>query len=300
MKLDKSLFNDNNAPVWNQWVEGSLQKMPLYLKQEQVGPHQKPLHIQPGLEINISHNGNATVVAGNNVYMQSSKQLILIPGHIPHQVFPDMSSRFKRSVICFQDEMVSQFIGEDFISFWKRKQECVLIQLGPDIYAQITYVLQQMNEEILLQRTGWKQILMSKLLEFLVLLQRNDENLNIQQESSEIPTQTASDYLELCCEYIQNHLQEDLSLKRVAELFSTSPEHFTRMFRKEKGITYYQYVLLQRVLSSKQMLAEPEMSITDIAYLLGFASSSQFGRVFKNIMKETPSDYRRSLQLTKN
>ena len=133
-------------------------------------------------------------------------------------------------------------------------------------------------------------MLLSHVLELSVLLQRGIENRSGTEPC--LPDETS--LAERCAGYIRGHLHEELSLKRVASLFSVSPEHLTRLFRQTKSLSYYQYVMLQRVLKAKELLEqEPELTLTEIAMKVGFSSSSQFSRTIRSQFNETPSAYRR-------
>jgi AraC-like DNA-binding protein len=66
-----------------------------------------------------------------------------------------------------------------------------------------------------------------------------------------------------------------------------------RLFKTEKKITFYQFVLQQRVSESKRMLLNcPDTTLTDIAYAVGFPSAAQFSRVFRASTGMLPSQFR--------
>lgn len=85
MEISKELIQ--GEPVWNDFVAELLRRVPIFSKQDSIKEHKKR-HIQPGVELNICHQGRALVVVGNDMFMQSPDQLVLIPGHIPHQIYP--------------------------------------------------------------------------------------------------------------------------------------------------------------------------------------------------------------------
>lgn len=295
MKHAASHFIDNDPPIWNQFVDSTLRLHPLYIGLERMLPHQKRLHTQPGLEINVCYDGKAKVVVGNHIYMQSTRQLVFIPGHIPHQVFPDITTALKRSVICIDPSFLPHPLDEDLLSFFAFKDAGLMITLEADTFAKMNGMIQRMQEEMARQQTGWMRVVIAQLLELMVLLQRSQEQ-QLERELKKSAQQTKNDFVPLCCSYIEAHLHENLSLFEVAKLFAVSPEHLTRLFRREKGTSFYQYVLYQRILASKEMFkTQPEMTITEIAYSLGFASSTQFGRTFKNMTGMTPTMYRQQM-----
>lgn len=93
-------------------------------------------------------------------------------------------------------------------------------------------------------------------------------------------------------EYIQAHLEENISLRRMADLVPMSQYHFGRLFKQSTGLSPHQYVLRQRIAKAKELLADEHLSIGEISHQLGFASRSHFTTVFGNLAGTTPSNYR--------
>ena len=93
-------------------------------------------------------------------------------------------------------------------------------------------------------------------------------------------------------DYIGAHLDEDLSLDKLAELVQMSPYHFARLFKQSTGLTPHQYVLGERIWMAKGMLADGRLSITEISRQLGFASRAHFTTVFRKRIGTPPREYR--------
>lgn len=86
--------------------------------------------------------------------------------------------------------------------------------------------------------------------------------------------------LALVLDLIESDLSEDLSLKVLARAAGLSEYHFLRMFKQATGLTPHQYVINQRVERAKELLLKTEMSITEIAYLLGFSTPAHLRIIF--------------------
>lgn len=290
MKIDTSLLND--SPLWNREVARFLHERPVFTREDHLNAHRK-LHVQPGFEIDICHHGRAIVVIGDQTFVQSPDCLFVIPGHVPHQIYPDLSRPYKRTVICFDDRALrTQFAfgGANALDFaWVTDARQYRLQPENGLFARIKALSGQMCEEARNRASGWEAMALSHLLGISVLLNRWME-----RRDGERPDERENPhYIARCCDYIATHLHEDLSLPTVSKLFSISPEQLIRSFRREKGMTFYQYVLLQRVLAGKKLLcASPELSVTEIAFTLGFRSSSQFNRAFRTIAGLAPTAYR--------
>ena len=73
-----------------------------------------------------------------------------------------------------------------------------------------------------------------------------------------------------------------------------SPFHFLRVFAAVIGVTPHQYLVRARLRHAAQLLADPERSITDIAYDVGFADVSNFVRTFHRAAGVSPRGFRRA------
>ena len=85
---------------------------------------------------------------------------------------------------------------------------------------------------------------------------------------------------------------EPLNVREIAAVAHVSEAHFIRSFRASFGETPHQYLQRRRVERSMFLLRETDRSVTDICLDVGFMSLGTFSRTFREIVGETPSDYR--------
>jgi len=111
----------------------------------------------------------------------------------------------------------------------------------------------------------------------------------IQQENSEPPAITKARA------YIHEHQTEELSLGQVAKSINMSSYYFCKMFKKVTGINFTDYVARVRIEKSKNLLLNPNLRVSEIAFEVGFQSLTHFNRVFKKILGQSPTDYRAQL-----
>jgi len=95
--------------------------------------------------------------------------------------------------------------------------------------------------------------------------------------------------------YIQEHQTEELSLSQVAKAVNMSSYYFCKMFKKIAGINFTDYVARVRIEKSKNLLLNPNLRVSEIAFEVGFQSLTHFNRVFKKILGQSPTDYRAQL-----
>lgn len=96
--------------------------------------------------------------------------------------------------------------------------------------------------------------------------------------------------------FIAEHLDEELSLTAVARAASMSAFYFCKVFKATIGVTFTDYVARARIEKTKQMLLNPNVRISEAAFAAGFQSLSQFNRVFRRVVGESPTDYREHLR----
>jgi AraC-like DNA-binding protein/ligand-binding sensor protein len=111
----------------------------------------------------------------------------------------------------------------------------------------------------------------------------------IQRENSEPPV------IARARAYIQEHQTEELSLGQVAKAVNMSSYYFCKMFKKVTGINFTDYVARVRIEKSKNLLLNPNLRVSEIAFEVGFQSLTHFNRVFKKILGQSPTDYRSQL-----
>jgi transcriptional regulator GlxA family with amidase domain len=97
-------------------------------------------------------------------------------------------------------------------------------------------------------------------------------------------------------EYVFQNIREGVKLKEAADLVCMEPGSFCRYFKKKTSQTFMDYVKNVRIGIAAKLLAETDKQITQICYECGYNNLANFNHYFKDIMKKTPSDYRRDLK----
>lgn len=100
--------------------------------------------------------------------------------------------------------------------------------------------------------------------------------------------------------YIISNLDSELKLEDLADVADTSPQHLSRLFRKECGTTITQYIRTQRINEAKWLLQTTDSPIVEISESLGFSSQNNFCNVFRKETGLTPSEYKAKSEITKN
>lgn len=112
-------------------------------------------------------------------------------------------------------------------------------------------------------------------------------------------TRRQEDYarrLQGVAEYIDSHLDEDLSAARLCQMAGFSRFHFHRQFLHFFGMTVFRRVQTQRLRRAAKALVTSDLAVIEVALEAGFESPEAFARVFKKAFSQTPSQFRRDPQ----
>lgn len=120
---------------------------------------------------------------------------------------------------------------------------------------------------------------------------------NISQNSKQADHINVVNYslpVRLACEYIEKNFQENINLNKISNYVSLSKNYFCNIFKKETGITIWDYLIRIRMEEAKRMLLETEQKTYEISEKVGYDDPSYFGRLFKKYTGFTPMEFRES------
>jgi transcriptional regulator GlxA family with amidase domain len=97
-------------------------------------------------------------------------------------------------------------------------------------------------------------------------------------------------------EFVDEHLEENIGIQALASIAGLSMYHFARAFKQSERITPHEYLIQCRVQRAKDLLAETDLPLSEIALASGFSDQSHCARRFREHVGVTPSSYRWSLR----
>jgi AraC-like DNA-binding protein len=96
---------------------------------------------------------------------------------------------------------------------------------------------------------------------------------------------------------IQDHIDDNLSLKELSKGLDISPSYLSREFsRYFEDLSFGEYIRKLRIEKAIELMRTPKYSLTEIAYLTGFSDQSHFTRIFKKHTGKNPSEFRQKLK----
>ncbi len=97
--------------------------------------------------------------------------------------------------------------------------------------------------------------------------------------------------------FIEDHSDEELTLTTVARVVNMSATYFSEKFKEATSINFVEYVARTRIEKTCNLLLNPNLRISEIAFEVGFQSLSQFNRSFRQVVGESPRSHRAKLAL---
>jgi AraC-like DNA-binding protein len=95
--------------------------------------------------------------------------------------------------------------------------------------------------------------------------------------------------------FIEKHSTEELSLSKVAKAVNISSNHLSEKFKQVTGTNFVAYIARTRFENACDLLEDPDVRISEIAFAVGFQSLSQFNRVFKKLAGKSPTEFRAAM-----
>lgn len=133
-----------------------------------------------------------------------------------------------------------------------------------------------------------KDALADLTLKFLLLRIIQTQQLALAQESKSLQGLPFAPVLE----YIQEYLDQTITVEQLAQVAGMSKTRFFQSFKSYFGQTPIRYILEKRIAQAKKLLANPELSVSEVSYRSGFNNVHYFIRQFKRMEGLTPKQYR--------
>ena len=99
-------------------------------------------------------------------------------------------------------------------------------------------------------------------------------------------------YVREAVEYIMKNYSKDINIKDAANYLAISEGYLSRLFKKEVGYTFIEYLTNYRIKKSIELLKDHKVKIYEVAYLVGFNDSAYFSTIFKKYVGISPIDFK--------
>lgn len=230
-------------------------------------------HYHSLCEIYYLEEGDCKYLVEEKLVEISSGDLVFIPKGIIHKTVYD--NIYSRLLINCSDDYLKGFdIQKAFV--YRNKQ------YSSEIYS----ILKNIEKEHLNSDSFSDRLIEGYMQQILAIVSRtvNEfENTRVQNK-----------YALKVLDYLRNNYTGEITLSSLAEKFSVSPEHLSRIFKKETGLGFNEYLSLLRLKKAESILKlDTRMSISEIAFACGFNDSNYFCEKFKTVYGMPPKKFQK-------
>ena len=248
-------------------------------------------HWHNALEMIMPHQNYYDVKVGDETHhIEQGDIFIIPPGEMHKLIAPASGSRF---IFLFDITPLTRLKGFAGIQSLLVAPFHIKKDTYPKIYDDLYQLLMSMTDEYFNKSEYAELSIYASLLNFFVKLgyNRMDETDMFPNVRLYKQKEYMHKFNELM-DFIDTHYMEDLNLENIADMIGFSKFHFSRLFKQYTNFTFCDYICFRRIKAAEELLAEPDLSITEVALQSGFPSISTFNRLFKQQKNCTPSEYR--------
>ena len=236
------------------------------------------MHMHPFCEIFYIQGGDGAFQFEEEEYAVKKDDIIIINPSVPHTEKSSADSPLEYIAIGVEMMNFSFDLEKDFLIFRQKSEK-------EDLLHYITGILLEMADK----KPHYEAICESYLSIFLLKLERLTQ-CPIQALSMP-PSRSSRECIKIK-NYIESNYMHNITLDQLAALSNLSKHHLIHAFTKQCGCPPIQYLCQTRIQGSKELLANTDYTIDNVAQSCGFSSQSYFTQSFQKYCGMTPSAFR--------
>lgn len=254
-------------------------------------------HFHDALEIIICAKNQYRISSNNQIYTLNAGDILIIPPFMLHEL--SGSPCGARFIFLIDISMLKCFQDFKTLDPVFMKPFLCTASIHSDIYEYTYSTLMQMVEIYFSHNLFWETSIYSLLLNILLTIGRRyfySNTVSTPPYFTDTKQQEYDDIFANLLNFLDAHYADDVTLEQAAAYSGFSKYHFARLFKQRTHMTYHHYLCLKRIQSAQFLLTNnPELSITDIAFRVGFNNLVTFSRCFTKYANCSPTEYRNKL-----
>lgn len=253
-----------------------------------------PTHTHDFVEIKYIVDGEATEYIGDKSYEVKRGDLLFIPYGVTHAFTP--KKQFCYYNICFAPEVMAKRISSrqealDLLPLTTLNEiQEESFSVGKLIFEEeerqwLECILKDMLSEYVEKNFDRHAVIESYMTVLLAKITRKARQGSVERKEYDGVWRALA-------EFIDENLNQKLTLSALAEKCFYNPSYFSRAFKKKFGVSLVEYIGKERAKAAAELLLSTQCSMEEIAYRCGFGDKTGFYRVFEKQYGCTPSKYR--------
>ena len=254
-------------------------------------------HSHPYYELIYVRSGNFKYFIKNSLVSVESKNVILVDKNTIHKAIITNNVTNTYLNIKFYDNLIDGKIKEECTDLFRQKH----IVIDNNNFLLIDLLFSKMYHEFDNKEKNWQILVRYQLGELITMLNRiskstsNTGNHSVTDKHSVADSHSVQTTIEKIIDYINTKIsiehEADPDLETISKKFSISPSYISRIFKKQIGMGFKEYIISLKISNAKKLMNSEDLSITEIAYHSGFSDSNYFSTVFKKNEGISPTEY---------
>lgn len=229
-------------------------------------------HYHNNFELYFITKGTVTYFIDDRIYEVMAGDLVIIPDRILHHT-KYYGERHSRMLINCSHRYIPSAILPNISSL-------LYLYRNPSVSKEILELFEKIEKEYSAPDSMSEEVITLYMHMLFYLLERHKEGCQDVKKQNR--------YTGEAVEYIKKHFYRKITLSEVADALSMSPEHLSRIFKKDTGIGFNHYLNLIRLQSAEVLLKTTDKTVSQIAGECGFEDSNYFSYKFKEFYGVPP------------
>ncbi len=235
-------------------------------------------HYHNLFEIYFLEEGSCHYFIDNDTYDVEAGDIVLIPEGIIHKTVYRDSDAKRRLIYCAPIYIPTAVI--------RYLPTIIYIYRNKKVIDDVLALLNSIEKEYSSPDEFSDSAILSYMHMLFFLLARNRD--------TEVPRRSGNAYTTQTIAYIKENYREELTLSDLASRCAVTPEHLSRVFKRDTGFGISEYISIIRLQQAQIFLrSEPQLSIAEIAEKCGFSDSNYFSKRFREMYGISPLKFRK-------
>ena len=249
------------------------------------------IHTHDYYEFYFFLEGNVSLQIDKDIHPVLPGDMVIVPPGLAHRpIIHDVAEPYSRFVFWISSEFCNHLLSLSsdygYLMQLVSTRKTYVFHNDKITFNSIIAKLTRLLEEMQANRFGKGAQIPVYVMDLLLFLNRL-----VYEENHPASAGDNDSLYQNICNFIEAHIEEDLSLERISGEFFMSKYHIAHIFKANLGLSIHQYITKKRLTYCRQSILSG-MSITNAYETFGFGDYSSFYRAFKKEYGISPKDYR--------
>jgi YesN/AraC family two-component response regulator len=247
------------------------------------------LHKHSFFEVCFVVDGEGEYIDNNSTYKLQKNTLFLSRPNVLHQI----KSENGLFLLYIGLELIESESNDKWLKIMEQIEECTEIIIDVEVGASFLLLWESLlSQASQNDHPFFEEILMNIANSLILSLLERFSPMHAESSNQNVSNEETSPILTQAKLYIQDNLSDTLKLSDIAKHLHISSRHLSRLFVKELGVSYSEYVKKERIQKSAMLLKTTNLSIKEISEQTGFKNVHYFTRVFSATVRNPPGNFR--------